>query len=205
MLAEILDILAFQKKKRAWRKKNKDNTTYLIKNGSPIGKVFVGKGTYGGINVFNCTDNCLKIGNYCSIAKGVAFIVGVEHKMTNLSTYPFKNKVMHAGQEALSKGDIIIEDDVWIGYGATILSGVHIGQGAVIAAGAIVSKDVPAYAIVGGVPAKILKYRFSKELCKKIERVDFSKFDDSLIKDHIDELYLDIDKEFDLSWLPLKH
>ena len=62
--------------------------------------------------------------------------------------------------EAFGKGDIIVEDDVWIGYGAVIMSGVTIKQGAVIAAGSVVVKDVPAYSIVGGAPAKIIKYRF---------------------------------------------
>lgn len=87
--------------------------------------------------------------------------------MSGVSTYPFKRKLFHGGEEAVSKGDIIVGDDVWVGYGATILSGVHIGQGAVIAAGAVVNKDVPPYAIVGGIPAKVIKYRFSESVCKK--------------------------------------
>jgi serine acetyltransferase len=96
------------------------------------------------------------------------------------------------GNEAFSKGNIVIDDDVWIGYGVTILSGVHIGQGAVVAAGAVVTKDVPPYAIVGGVPAKIIKYRFSPEIIEELMKIDYSKLEEDDIKNHIDDLYSEI-------------
>ena len=103
------------------------------------------------------------IGNYISIAQNVHFLLDVEHFANHISTYPFKVKLLHSQKsESFSKGDIIIDDDVWIGYGATILSGVRIGQGAVVATGAVVTSDVPPYAIVGGVPAKVIKYRNEK-------------------------------------------
>lgn len=204
MINELYSYLMFERKKRQWRKKNPHNSTYLIQNGSPIGEVKVGKHTYGGLNVLNCTSNKLVIGSYCSIAKQTAFILGVDHRMSGVSTYPFKKLMLHGEQEAISKGDIIIEDDVWIGYGAIILSGVHIGQGAAIAAGAVVSKDVPPYAIVGGVPAKIIKYRFSESVRRQLERIDFSKIDDEFVKGHISQLYEEIDENTDLNWLPLK-
>ncbi|MDY6420297.1 MAG: CatB-related O-acetyltransferase [Succinivibrio dextrinosolvens] len=103
----------------------------------------------------------LKIGSFCSIAPKVTFILNSDHYTNNLSSFPFK--VMCLGShksEAISYGDIVVDDDVWIGYGATILSGIHVGQGAIIAAGAVVSKDVPPYAIVGGVPARIINSSF---------------------------------------------
>ena len=91
--------------------------------------------------------------------------------------------------EGTSKGDIIVADDVWIGYRATILSGVHIGQGAVIAAGAVVTKDVPPYAIVGGVPARVIKYRFPEEMVGELMRIDYSKLTEEMVREHIEDLY----------------
>lgn len=93
----------------------------------------------------------LQIGNFVSIAQEVIFLLDAEHYVKHLSTFPFKVKYLNnAKEEAFGKGDIIIDDDVWLGYRSTIMSGVHIGQGAVIAAGAIVTKDVPPFSIVGG-------------------------------------------------------
>jgi serine acetyltransferase len=97
--------------------------------------------------------------------------------------------------EATSKGDIIIKDDVWIGANAIILSGVTIGQGALIGAGAVVTKDVPPYAIVGGNPAKVIKYRFSEKVIKKLLEFDFSKLDQNKIKTNIEALYKNITDE----------
>ena len=97
--------------------------------------------------------------------------------------------------EAFSKGNIVVEDDVWIGYGATILSGVHIGRGAVIAAGAVVTKDVDAYAIVGGIPARILRYRFPEEIREKVSRLNFEKFNLNQVKKSLGLLYSPVDSE----------
>ena len=108
------------------------------------------------------------------------------------------------GLEAISKGDIIIDDDVWIGYGATILSGVHISQGAVVAACAVVTKDVPPYAIVGGVPAKVIKYRFEPEMIEELMKVDYSKLTKEQIEQHIDELYAGLKDKKQLDWMPKK-
>ena len=111
--------------------------------------------------------------------------------------------------EAISKGDITI-DDVWIGFRATILSGVHIGQGAVVAAGAVVTKDVPPYAIIGGVPAKIIKYRFSPEVIEQLLKLDYSKLTDDMIWERIDDLYNSLDGKSPegveklLAWFPKK-
>ena len=106
--------------------------------------------------------------------------------------------------EANSKGDIIIDDDVWIGYRAIVLSGVHVGQGAVIAAGAVVTKDVPPYAIVGGNPAKVINYRFDEDMIDKLLEFDYTGIDEKLISQHIDELYQKMEGIEQFSWIPKK-
>lgn len=167
--------------------------------------VVVGKNSYGELNVVSFNDKSkLKIGDYVSMAQQVTFLLDVEHQINLVSTYPFKTKILDVGDEAFSKGDIIVDDDVWIGYGATILSGVHIGQGVVVAAGAVVSKDVPPYAIVGGVPAKVIRYRFSQEIIDELMKVDYGKLDDNLVKEHENDLYAELADVGQLEWLPKK-
>ena len=110
--------------------------------------------------------------------------------------------------EAISNGDIIIEDDVWIGENAVILSGVHIGQGAVIAAGAVVTRDIPPYSIVAGVPAKILRYRFDQDVINELLKIDFGSLTRRDIKIHEQELYETITSVDDAlrltKWMPRK-
>lgn len=189
-----------------WRKRNQNNTTNL-KSYVPFEAIYVGQGSYGDISVLRLDkQSMLYIGNYCSIAAEVCFLVGAEHNINYISTFPFKSKIVEKeNKDAFSKGNIIIDDDVWIGYGATIMSGVHIGQGAVIAAGAVVTKDVPPYAIVGGVPAKLIKYRFSSNMIEELLKIDYSKLSEKMIKEHIDELYTELDDVKQLDWLPQKH
>jgi acetyltransferase-like isoleucine patch superfamily enzyme len=162
-----------------------------------IEKVIVGKKTYGGLNVvdFSPLDTKLEIGSYCSISPGVQFLLGGEHQIDSISTYPFKVKCFGYDWEAGSKGDIIVSDDVWIGTNAIICSGVKIGQGAIVAAGAVVTKDVESYAIVGGNPAKIIKYRFSEIIREKLLKMNICKFFDSFIESDIDIIYSPISEE----------
>ncbi|MDL2259078.1 CatB-related O-acetyltransferase [Eubacteriales bacterium OttesenSCG-928-K08] len=118
----------------------------------------------------------LIIGKFCSIACGAKFIfTSANHTLDSLSTYTFplfyegwdldKKDVASAWD---NKGDIVIGNDVWIGYEAVILSGVHIGDGAIIGARAVVTKDVPPYTIVGGVPAKEIRKRFDERTVSKL-------------------------------------
>lgn len=119
----------------------------------------------------------LKIGKFCSIACGAKFIfTSANHKMASLSTYPFPIFFAEWGLEGKNirdawdnKGDIVIGSDVWIGYEAVILSGVHIGDGAIVGARAVVTKDVAPYTIVGGVPAKPIRKRFDEDTITKLE------------------------------------
>lgn len=142
----------------------------------------MGEMSYGALNVFSwgCPTEQLTIGNYVSIAPGVKFILGGEHRYNTFSTYPFKVMLMGEKREDCSKGPIIVDDDVWIGMDAMILSGVRIGRGAIVGARAIVAKDIPPYAIVVGNPAKIVKYRFSKEIIKLVNDVGFKGLKDKI-------------------------
>lgn len=175
-------------------------------NRFPMECVTVGKYSYGELNVVAFGKKSrLVIGNYVSIAQHVSFLLDVEHHIDTVSTFPFKVKIVGSEKdEAFSKGDIVIEDDVWIGYGATILSGVHIGQGAVIAAGAVVTKDVPPYAIVGGVPAKVIKYRFKEEMIEELLKIDYGKMTKEMIQAHEKELYTELTDLAQLDWEPKK-
>ena len=172
-----------RQKYKAWRKLNAHNETAPL-NDFDISCVQVGKNTYGGLRVYNFNrNNKLVIGDFCSIASDVMFILNADHAINTVSSFPFKVKYLHIQEfEAISKGDIIVDDDVWIGFRATIMSGVHIGQGAVIAAGAVVTKDVPPYAIVGGVPAKVIKYRFEPDIIKLMYTLDYSQLDATMIQ-----------------------
>ena len=175
---------------RKWRRNNKYNNTRLRRY-CPCELISVGKWTYGDLHVYasNRTSK-LVIGNYCSIANGTKFILSSEHDMKHISMYPFKTMMGFNGNDATSKGDIVLEDDVWIGCNAVILSGVHIGQGAVVAAGAVVTKDIPAYAVVAGNPAHIIKYRFDKEYIDELLKIDFSKIDKNIVK-YNEKLFFD--------------
>ena len=123
----------------------------------------------------------LIIGKFCSIACGAKFIfTSANHTLKSLSTYPFpiffeewkldKKNVTSAWD---NKGDIVIGNDVWIGYEAVVLSGVHIGDGAIIGTRAVVTKDIPPYTIVGGTPAKEIKKRFDHETINKLQQIQW--------------------------------
>lgn len=113
----------------------------------------------------------LVIGKFCAIARGIEFVMnGANHRMRSVTTYPFN--IMGGGWEKFSpelkdlpfKGDTVVGNDVWIGQNVTVMPGVHIGDGAIIAANSVVAKDVPAYCIVGGNPCRVIRKRFDDEL-----------------------------------------
>lgn len=202
LLGELRRQLLLNKVKRNWRAINRHNDTSISKK-FDFKYVSVGKETYGEINPLISSEGYyLKIGNYVSIAPDVTFILSVEHYTNHISTFPFQVKILkNKTYEAFGKGDIVVEDDVWIGYGATILSGVHIGQGAIVAAGAIVTKDVPPYAIVGGSPAKILKYRFEENIRNKLDKINYNEVSKKDIVSHIDDLYREVNYNTDIEWI----
>ncbi len=121
----------------------------------------------------------LMIGKFCSIACGAKFIFNsANHTLSSLSTYPFPLFFEEWGlkREEVTdswdnKGDIVIGNDVWIGYEAVIMAGVTIGDGAIIGTRAVVTKDVPPYTIVGGVPARMIRKRFPDETIKELLKI----------------------------------
>lgn len=135
----------------------------------------------------------LKIGKFCSIACGAKFMfTSGNHSMKSLSTYTFpiffdewELDAKNITDAWNNKGDIVIGNDVWIGYEAVIMSGVKIGNGAIIGTRAVVTKDVPAYTIVGGVPAKPIRRRFDDETIEKLEKLRWWDWDREKIKQSI--------------------
>lgn len=138
----------------------------------------------------------LKIGKFCSIACGTKFLFNsANHALDSLSTYPFplffeewnleKEKVTEAWD---NRGDIIIGNDVWIGYEAVILSGVTIGDGAIIGTRAVVTKDVPPYTIVGGVPAKPIRKRFDEKVIKELLKIKWWDWTEEKIARNIENI-----------------
>lgn len=205
-IASLLYTLSCREKcKREWLKKNGHNNTVLLEY-ADISTVKVGNYTYGGLRVKNDrSDRKISIGSFCSIGNDVVFLVGQEHDYSRISTFPFKARCLRSEKfEASSKGDIIIDDDVWIGYGAKILSGVHIGQGAIVGAGAVVTKDVEPYAIVAGIPAKEIRKRFNKNMVEALLKVDYGKLTREIVEAHIEELYEPLVNKEQLQWFPKK-
>ncbi|MDE6031398.1 MAG: CatB-related O-acetyltransferase [Oscillospiraceae bacterium] len=136
----------------------------------------------------------LVMGKFCSIACGAKFIfTSANHSMKSLSTYPFPIffeewdlDVTNITDAWDNKGDIIIGNDVWIGYEAVILSGVTIGDGAIIGARALVTKDIPPYTIVGGVPAKPIRRRFDNVTIAKLLELKWWDWSEKRIKANLE-------------------
>lgn len=135
----------------------------------------------------------LIIGKFCSIACGTRFLFNsANHSLMSLSTYPFPLFFEEWNQNPCdvtkswnNKGDIVIGNDVWIGFEAVIMAGVTIGDGAVIGARALVTKDIPPYTIVGGVPAKPIKKRFSEKTIETLLQIRWWDWSKEKIQKHI--------------------
>lgn len=193
LVNRIFKLLLFKKK---WRRRNSFNKT-RVANIFPLDIVEVGKYSYGPLEIYSwgAKEEGLEIGNFVSIASGVKFILGGNHNIDSFTTYPFKVMCFGESKEAWTKGKIVVEDDVWIGMNSMILSGVTIGQGAIIAAGSVIVKDIPPYAIVAGNPATIIKYRFSEKLIEKILKFDWGKVDINKIEKIQNKLYKKLDEQ----------
>jgi len=144
---------------------------------------------------FDFIGDKLIIGKFCAIAKDVTFIMnGANHQSTGFSTYPFF--IFGNGWEKSApqrgdlpfKGNTEIGNDVWIGYNATIMPGVKIGSGAIIASKSVVTNDVPAYAVVGGNPAKIIKQRFDDKTINALLSIAWWDWSNDKITAHLDAI-----------------
>ncbi len=148
----------------------------------------IGRCSYMGSN---CEINA-SIGRYCSIAPNVKVVAGSHPTRNWVSTSPaFFSTLLQCGMSYVDKTlfdempkPTNIGNDVWLGYGAVLLNGVTVGNGAIVAAGSVVVNDVPSYAIVGGVPAKVIRYRFNEEQIKKLEKLEWWNKSENWIRRH---------------------
>jgi chloramphenicol O-acetyltransferase type B len=158
------------------------------------GVATVGDHTYGMPTVRRWPGSAnLHIGKYCSIAEEVLIFPGGNHRPDWVTTYPFSGIDAWPAAHQIkghpsTRGDIVIGNDVWLGYGSLILSGVTIGDGAVIGARAVVTKSVPPYAIVAGNPARLLRYRFSQQDVKRLLALQWWNWSDEQVEAAIPQL-----------------
>ena len=154
---------------------------------------YIGDYSYGKIIIFDWNQGSkLKIGKYCSFAVPT-ILLGGEHRPDWITTFPFPDHIFSKSfPEAnnikgfsKTKGDVIIGNDVWVGKDAIILSGVKIGDGAVIAARSVVVKDVPPYTIIGGNPAKVIRKRFDEKTINQLLKIQWWNWPITKIKKNI--------------------
>lgn len=177
-----------------WKIRNRHNHSY-VRTVFPLDIVQVGKHTYGPLHVYSWGNprESLVIGDFCSISPDARFLLSGNHATNGLLTFPLRHWYGVRSCESLSKGPIRVGHDVWIGMGAMVLSGVTIGNGAVIAAGSIVTKDVEPYAIVGGNPAKLIKYRFDASTRDKLTNLDYNSLEIEWLLLHQEFVYEPLD------------
>lgn len=197
LLLPLYEYLKLTKFRVKWEIENKHNST-KVNNVFDINKVKIGRYTYGNLNVltFGNKLESLTIGDFCSIANNVQFILGGNHNYSRISTFPFKVHIEGETSEASTKGPIIINDDVWIGQNVIILSGVTVGKGAILAAGSIVTKNVSPYSIYAN--GKEIKYRFEdKDLIKSLEGFDYNLVDEQFLQKNLSFFYHSITNKED--------
>ena len=166
-------------------------------NSSYLKQVQIGRHTYGcPSKTFYLPTGREKvtIGNFCSVAEGVEFIFG-DHALDTVSTYPLRHllKKEPVNNDAVCRGPITVGNDVWIGRRALIMANVQIGDGAVVAAGAVVTRDVPPYTVVGGVPARVIKTRFTGDQIEQLRSIAWWNWPDTKILQHLDLFYSDVE------------
>ena len=159
----------------------------------------IGRYTYGANpdSIYDCGPNApFKIGSFCSIAAEVVFLCRGQHPMETASSFPMSTifpEILNDPDLQIGRTGIHIGNDVWVGRKAIILPQVNIGNGAVVGAGSIVTKDIPPYAIVAGNPAKIIRYRFDETTIAKLEAIAWWEWSDEKLKRHLNDFFLPIE------------
>ncbi|TPK90364.1 CatB-related O-acetyltransferase [Mesorhizobium sp. B2-4-12] len=159
----------------------------------PLPGVEIGRHTYGlsKKSFFVPRETVpVRIGSFCSIGPDVLFICAAEHRLDSATTYPIQSvdgKIRN-GNGTVGKGPITVGHDVWIGARSVILSGVTIGNGAVIGAGSIVTREIPPYAIAVGNPARVMRYRFAPDVIERLQSLKWWDWSDDLIRTRIELL-----------------
>lgn len=160
------------------------------------GRVVVGEHSYGvpALRYWGAPGGYVcRIGDFCSIADNVQIFLGGYHRPEWVTTYPFPAfekwpEVRHRREHTVGRGDVVIGSDVWIGSQCVIMSGITIGHGAVLGARAVVSRDVPPYAVVAGNPAQVVKHRFPEPVVDELLRIAWWNWPESRIRSHLEQL-----------------
>jgi acetyltransferase-like isoleucine patch superfamily enzyme len=147
----------------------------------------IGKHSYGDLAIlaYSSSDGELHIGRYCSFADGVKILLGGEHRTDWVSTYPFnvlERAFSHIEGHPRSKGTVSVGNDVWLGRGAVIMSGVTVGNGAVVGAYSVVTRNVPPYAVVAGNPARLVRMRFPTDVVDRLQEIRWWDWPDDRVR-----------------------
>ena len=174
------------KPEKAGDKPEKVRDNLYMQNNPKYANYSIGRFTYGEPLVLEWGEGAtLSIGSFCSIAPDVTILLGGNHRGDWVTTFPFNilfDDFKYISGHPATKGNVIMGNDIWIGSGTLILSGISIGDGAIIAARSVVTKDVEPYAVVGGNPARKIKARFSDETIEKLLAIKWWEWDIVRIK-----------------------
>jgi virginiamycin A acetyltransferase len=193
----------FNKLKKIWPSNQPESTgftqNWAIQNG--LNATDFGIGSYGVPHVIGHNRGKLEIGRFCSISDGVTIVLA-NHDISLVTTYPFTNvdfekEIFFASKtvdrHAKNAGDVRIGNDVWLGKNSIILGGVTVGDGAVVGAGAVVTKDVPEYSVVVGNPGVVVRKRFSDPIISKLKIISWWNWPPHIIRDRVEDFFLPIE------------